>query len=645
VTAVSVPAAARLDPRLAKRIFLLVAGVVGVLLYALFSGQWTLPHDESYPLFATINEVRDWVEANRDSLVVFGLIREGVDALVAGFQAMLDGLGWPGVIGVAAALGLVFGGIRLAVLAGAGFAALGLLGLWESSMETLSQMLAAVVIALLIGIPAGILAGRCKRVQAIFAPILDVMQIMPTFAYLAPMTLLFGIGIPSATVATLIYAIPPAIRITALGIRGVSPTTMEAAHSLGSTGWQSLRKVQLPLARRTIGIGVNQTIMMALSMVVITALIGAPGLGADVLRALQQVNVGQAFQAGLAVVILAIVLDRLTDQAGAWMDPRERRSEGAARAQRVRYLVAGAIAIGSIVVARLLAEPTAFPDAVLIDFEDPVNELVDWFTSTFATLTAAIKDGVTIYILNPIETVLTSSPFWLLMAAAGIVGWAISGLRAGVVAVVCLILVALVGLWEHGMQTLANVLVATAATLAIGLLFGILSARSDRTRTVLRPLLDIAQTLPAFVYLIPAIALFDPSRFTAIVAAVIYAVAPVIRLVDVGIRGVSTTAIEAAASSGATERQLLWKVRLPLARPALLVATNQGIVMVLAMVVVGGLVGAGALGFDVISGFSQREDFGKGFAAGIAIVLLGIMLDRITQGAGRRPSTRPARGG
>jgi glycine betaine/proline transport system permease protein len=210
---------------------------------------------------------------------------------------------------------------------------------------------------------------------------------------------------------------------------------------------------------------------------------------------------------------------------------------------------------------------------------------------------------------------------------------------------VCLILVALVGLWEHGMQTLANVLVATAATLAIGLLFGILSARSDRTRTVLRPLLDIAQTLPAFVYLIPAIALFDPSRFTAIVAAVIYAVAPVIRLVDVGIRGVSTTAIEAAASSGATERQLLWKVRLPLARPALLVATNQGIVMVLAMVVVGGLVGAGALGFDVISGFSQREDFGKGFAAGIAIVLLGIMLDRITQGAGRRPSTRPARGG
>jgi glycine betaine/proline transport system permease protein len=189
------------------------------------------------------------------------------------------------------------------------------------------------------------------------------------------------------------------------------------------------------------------------------------------------------------------------------------------------------------------------------------------------------------------------------------------------------------------METLATVLVATILTLVLGVTLGVRSARSDRLRTTLRPLLDLAQTMPAFVYLIPAIALFAPSRFTAIVAAVIYAVPPVIRLVDAGIRGVSTTVIEAATASGSTERQLLWKVQLPLSRRALLVAANQGIVMVLAMVVIGGLVGAGALGYDVVAGFAQGSDFGKGLAAGTAIVLLGIMLDRITQGAGGRRRT------
>jgi glycine betaine/proline transport system permease protein len=151
--------------------------------------------------------------------------------------------------------------------------------------------------------------------------------------------------------------------------------------------------------------------------------------------------------------------------------------------------------------------------------------------------------------------------------------------------------------------------------------------------------------MPAFVYLIPALALFSPTRFTAIVAAVIYAAPPVIRLVEVGIRAVPVSAIEAAVASGATRRQLLWKVQLPMSVQALLLAANQGIVMVLSMVVIGGMVGAGALGFDVITGFAQGQHFGKGLAAGIAIVLLGIMLDRITQGAGGKRRTVLARAG
>ena len=250
-----------------------------------------------------------------------------------------------------------------------------------------------------------------------------------------------------------------------------------------------------------------------------------------------------------------------------------------------------------------------------------------------------------VLILNPLETVLTAAPWWLVVTSIALVAWAISGRRAAIVATACLVMIILVGLWAHSMATLANVIVGTILTLAIGLVFGVLTARYDRFRIFLRPILDAAQTLPAFVYLIPALALFNPGRFTAIVAAVIYALPPVIRLVEVGIRSVPDTVIEAATASGATERQLLWKVRLPMSRGALLLAANQGIVMVLSMVVIGALVGAGALGNDVLIGFAQGVHFGKGLAAGLAMVLLGILLDRITQGAGGRRHAAPDRAG
>ncbi|GID26098.1 ABC-type proline/glycine betaine transport system permease subunit [Paractinoplanes brasiliensis] len=208
----------------------------------------------------------------------------------------------------------------------------------------------------------------------------------------------------------------------------------------------------------------------------------------------------------------------------------------------------------------------------------------------------------------------------------------VSGWRAALIAAAAAAGIAGLGLWQHSMQTLATVLVAIALTMVVGVAVGVFCARHDRLATAVRPVLDAAQTMPSFVYLLPAVALFGASRFTAIVAAVIFAVPPVVRLVERGVRDVPATVVEAAVSAGSTPRQLLWKVQLPMARGGLLLAANQGIVMVLAMVVVGGLVGAGALGYDVVAGFSQRELFGQGLAAGLAIVLLGILLDRLTQG-------------
>jgi glycine betaine/proline transport system permease protein len=314
------------------------------------------------------------------------------------------------------------------------------------------------------------------------------------------------------------------------------------------------------------------------------------------------------------------------------MDPRHLLSRKTPR----RLLLAGGavLVVVFVVLAQAMSGVRAFPDELAaLSFQNPVNELVRWLRSTVFFLTNGISFVFTVYLLNPLQTVLVTAPWWLVVAFAFGLGTLVTGLRAGILGALCFAGIAALQLWEHGMATLAMVLVALAITLALGLVFGVLSARSDRFATGLRPLLDAAQTMPAFVYLIPAVAFFGATRFTAIVAAVIFAAPPVIRLVEAGIRTVPPTIIEAATSAGASSLQLLRKVQLPSARAAIGLAVNQGIIMVLGMVVVGGLVGGGALGYDVVTGLVKRPDFGLGMAAAISLVLMGIALDRISQGA------------
>jgi glycine betaine/proline transport system permease protein len=389
------------------------------------------------------------------------------------------------------------------------------------------------------------------------------------------------------------------------------------------------------MARRAIILGVNQTIMMALSMVVITALIDGPGLGADVYAGIQQSDVGLALTAGIAIVIMAILLDRLTTAASERVDPAHALRNPALTGLLIRPPVrAAVVAIPVVAIAAGTLLGAEFPD-IPFSIRRPVNEAVEWAAANLYTVTEAIKNGVTFGLINPIQGFLTESPWWLIVLLVVGIALFVGGRRPAIIAGICFAGLLAMEVWEHSMVTLAQVLVATALTMGIGLALGVAAARSNRFSRLQRPVLDALQTMPAFVYLIPALALFAPTRFTAILAAVIYAVPAVIRLVEIGIRTVPSTVREAATAAGATRRQLLWKVELPMARPALLVAANQGIVLVLAMVVIGGLVGGGGLGFDVVAGFSKYADYGEGAAAAIACVFLGISLDRITQGAGR----------
>lgn len=636
----------------------LLALIVGawVLGWIVFQGRSTLalgPADLT-ALHLWLNDVKAAIGAGRSSspvfLYVFDVIRLVIDAYVGVIQALISQpalgrpvplIGWFGVVAVATWLSWVVGNARAALLACLGFLCFGLQGLWTESMDTLALTIAAVTIALAFGIPLGVWAGLSDRVERTITPVLDFMQTMPTFVYLAPLTLFFLIGPASATIATLIYAAPPVIRITAHGIRSVSPTTVEAATSMGATRRQTLTKVLLPMSRRTIVLGVNQTIMAALAMVTIAALIDAPGLGKTVLNALESLDVGTAFNGGFAIVVMAIVLDRVTTAASAGVDSTPsvgRRTTAASRLRAPLLVVTGVATLACVWFSHTYLWAAEFPDAVSIGpaIARGADAVTFWAQTSFAGVTNTIRDAVTVWLLNPFESLLTDSPWWLVSGALVAMAAVLGGARAAATTAICLALIIATGLWSDSMTTLASTLVATTLVMAFGVVVGVWMGRDARADRVVRPFLDAAQVMPPFVYLVPILALFSPSRFTAIVAAVVYGAPVAIKIVADGIRAVSPTTVEASVAAGSNTWQTIRKVQVPMSSRALTLATNQGLIYVLSMVVVGGLVGAGALGYDVVAGFSQGELFGKGLAAGVAIVLVGVMLDRITQAAARR---------
>jgi glycine betaine/proline transport system permease protein len=614
-------------------------------------------------LHLRLNDFNDAVGAARNTspifLYFFNVIRLVIDQLVTALQALISQpamgrplpiLGWLGVVAVVTYISWVFGNAKVALLAAAGFIFFGLQGLWQESMDTFALTLAAVFVSLVIGIPLGVWAGLSNRVNRLITPLLDFMQTMPTFVYLAPLTLLFLIGPASAVIATLIYAMPPAIRITSFAIRGVSKTTVEAADSMGSTRRQTLTKVMLPMGRRTIVLGVNQCIMAALSMVTIAALIDAPGLGNVVLKALQVLDVGAAFNAGLAIVIMAIVLDRVTTAAAARVERRDRHGQGARWSERYRrplVIGGGVVTLLCCYLSYTYLWAAEFPSTITIggktididlgnDIAKVTDTITNWVTTNLSGLTNGFKNVITYLLINPVQALLNDSPWWLVSVVVLALAALLGGWRVMVTTAICLVLLIGTGVWFDSMTTLAATLVATVLVMILGVIFGVWMGRSRGADRVIRPILDAGQTMPAFVYLVPFFALFSVSRFTGIAAAVVFAAPVAIKIIADGIRGVSETTVEAALSTGSNRRQMITKVQLPMAKSSLTLATNQGLIFVLSMVVVGGLVGGGALGYDVVAGFVQGELFGKGLAAGLAIVLLGIMLDRITQAAARR---------
>ncbi|MEU0676336.1 ABC transporter permease subunit [Streptomyces sp. NPDC006172] len=617
---------------------LLALAVAAAILVPLADARWasgSWPQALTVDLTKPLTGVSDWIIDNRDShplfLYFFGHISNAVVLSVRAVYLVLLGVGWAGVTALGALVAWRVAGARLALGTAAAFLACGVLGMWVPTMQTLALMVVAVLASVLVGAVLGLAAGLSDRMERILRPVLDTMQVLPAFAYLLPVVLVFGIGVPAAVLATVVYAAPPMARLTALGLRCADKGVLEAVESLGATARQRLLTARIPLARKELLLGLNQTIMMALSMAVIASVIGGGGLGDRVYQALASVDVGAALAAGIPIVLLAVVLDRVTAAAGQGTGENHRT-----RGTYALLAVAVVVAVGGRLIGRL-----DWPDTWTLAIAEPVNRVVDWMTAHLYSGvpvvggTADWAGHFTTWLLDPLRDGLQALPWWSVLLLVAALAWVIGTWRTALTAVLAMAAIGVLGVWEPSLDTLSQVLAAVAVTLVLGFGTAVAAARSDRVERLLRPVMDVFQTMPQFVYLIPVVALFGVGRAPAVAAAVVYALPAVVRITAQGLRQVDPAAMESARSLGATGSQQLRQVQLPLARPALLLAVNQGVVLVLAVVIIGGLVGGGALGYDVVFGLAQG-DLATGLVAGAAIVCLGLMLDRVTQPADRR---------
>ncbi|MCW2757466.1 MAG: putative glycine betaine transport system integral rane protein, partial [Nocardioidaceae bacterium] len=589
--------------------------VVWVVLWAVFKGHDTraLGFQDTTGFHDWLNSVRDWVQLHGPDNWFFGGVLGFIGdtfnnvftflqklVSIPAFPRPVPQIGWLGVVAIAAWIAWAVAGIRSTILVTVSMLMFGIFALWQDSIDLLLVTLLAVLVCFVFGLPLGIAMARSRRVSAVITPLLDVAQTMPPFAYLAPIALGFGIGPTTAIVLTVIYALPPLVRITEHGVRSVPDTTIEAARSMGLTKGQLLRQVQLPMARRTIVVGVNQSMMAALSMATIAALVNGPGLGKDVNAALQIQNIGAASVAGILIVLMAIMLDRTTTAASERSEsmgranvasvsgpgvmmmgvvlerlPRWATEDAGKGVRRPRLTNAGRwsgrllwlVPVALLIyVSRQQLNFATFPDRSVWSFLKPIdgksvtkyiNDFSTWFIDKVDTFTLALKNDVTDAVINPFQNLLAESPWWVMGLVILTVAFVLGGLRALVPTVVCLAIIFATGLWNDSMVTLAMTLIATVLVMLVAVVLGVGMGRSRRTDTIIRPFLDAFQVIPPFVYLVPALALFGVGRFTAIMAALAYAVPIATKLVADGIRGVSPTTVEAARANGSTTWQMI----------------------------------------------------------------------------------------
>ncbi|WP_119387979.1 ABC transporter permease [Taklimakanibacter lacteus] len=624
-----------------------IAAIVIAAIAVAFAIAWIVPGGEDYPSAAII-PFAEWIGAIMQWIkVTFTWLTRGLADIIniplqlaLGFLAKgykigwgestvtLPRFSWVGVCAVAGLIGYRFGGMRLALLSGLSFLAIALFRQWDSAMLTLALILVCVPICVATGLLIGIWGYLSPSVnRLVITPMLDLMQTIPTFAYLIPMLLLFGNSPVSALLATGLFATPPMVRATVLGLSKVPQDIKDFADMAGCTRRQKLWRVLVPSAKPSLMLGVNQVIMLALNMVIISSMIGAGGLGYDVLLALRALKVGQAMEAGLAIVILAIVLDRVS-QAAALQKPEQEAAALPWHQRHFNLIAILALLIGTTLVALALPAFAKVPTEITLTTAPAWKAAVDWVTVNYFDIIEVMRTSFLIYVLNPLRAFFEGLPWLGVALLLGFAGYRLGALPLAIIVALLASFCAVTGLWVQTMATLYLCGAAAFIAALIGIPIGLWASRSKRVESIVTPVIDTLQTIPSFCFIIPVVMLFRVGDVTALIATVAFAIVPAIRYTNHGIRQVPHELIEAGIAAGCTKRQLFWRVQLPVALPEIMLGINQTILLSLSMIVICAMIGTRDLGQEVFKALS-KADAGKGIVAGLAIAFIGIIADRL----------------
>jgi len=549
--------------------------------------------------------------------------------------AELPGLPWTIVTAGAVILGYKLNGKGLALLAGISMIYIAVFGQWKPSMETLSFVLIAAPVSFFLGLVFGIWSYKSKRVEAALNPILNVMQTMPHYSYIVVIMVMFGIGDHAGAIATIIFATPPMVRLTLLGLRKVSPEVIQAGKMSGCNEFQLLFKVLIPTARRDILIGVNQVIMQCLAMAVIASFIGAKGLGWNLLLALNQLRIGLALEAGVCISLIAILLDKMSL---AWAHKQTDYFANLNFFGRHKY---GLFFVGAVLVGLILASVGSFvfkegynylyevPHNKGISGEPFWNAGVDWIWDTFFYQLKVFNTWLIVDVLQPMRAAYLRMPVVATFVLVMGVGYIIGGIRSALVVGGFTLFIALSPWWDRALVTAYMATFGVIVSAIIGVISGSLAAQNTTSTKIVLGICDTLQTFPSFVYLIPVMMLFGVTDTSVLIAVIIYATIPATRYTIEGLRSVPPALHDAATMSGVTRLQRLLQIEFPLAFPHIMLGINQTVVFALFMVIIGAFIGTEDLGQYIMKSLSDLKGGGKALILGLCVAFMGLAVDNL----------------